>query len=294
MAPRQAEPESSIIDQSQLHGDCLVRPTLMLVVAQHTIFQNEPSKLIAASVVGPLLEIALHLASFLGTQRSFTGRNTRYGLRWSATQNRLLLNTSLGSGSSGRSLQDGASLVIFGEILGKLALAISPEWIRTVQKQKLNELGILLPRCLMQERSTMLDGILISTELGGIDIYGAAHARIRQQLLEFRIVARRNEGLDLLDVGVDKDGPGELKVLINVWCPRNIQRGLALVVLNRIVDTLLVEQSAYDGCSAKRRRNMERRVSILIPAVEIYTAAILSRGHAEYILDDRDLGALYG
>src|SRR5690348_14703332 len=125
IAPRHADPVSSCIELAQARRNLSEVPTLVFVVAQHTVFEHKPTQLIAARVVGPLLQIALHFTRLVGAHATVS----RSGSWWSAGEDCLFLNTSLGCSRSWRSFQDGTRPIVLCIILGQLPLSIATERI---------------------------------------------------------------------------------------------------------------------------------------------------------------------
>lgn len=262
----------------------------MLVVAQDAVFEHKPSQLVTTGVVCPLFQVALHFSGFLGAHAVVRGG----GALCTAGKNGLLLDASLGGGSGWRALQDGAGAVVLGVVLGQLALAVAAEGICAIEEQQLGQLDVLFLGGLVQESAASIDDDGVGGQLAAVDIEGALDARVLQELLEGVHVSGSDELLDAAHVGVDEDGAGQLQLLEDVGGAGEVERGLAIVVCDGVVDAGLVEQHAHDGGAAEGGSQVEGRVAVAVAAIDLDGRVVGGRGVGQDEFDDGHLCALHG
>ncbi|GKT62417.1 LOW QUALITY PROTEIN: hypothetical protein ColTof3_09756 [Colletotrichum tofieldiae] len=261
---------------------------LVLVVAQDTVLENEPSELVSLAVVRPLFEVALHLSRLPpsnGVSRG--GSSSALGSR--LAENGLLLDASLSRDGSGGSLQHGARDIILGDVLGELALAVSAEGIGSVKEENLDELSVLLAGGLVEEGSAGLDGRGFGRELGAVDVEDLLEAGFLQHGLQGLIVILRNQTLDLPDLVLGEERARELQQLEDVGVPGDVDGQPGLVVGDSVVDLLLIEQEFDDLGPPLGRRDVQRGIAILVPRVDVDGSGTVGQD----VLDDLVLGALY-
>ncbi|GJC82817.1 hypothetical protein ColLi_05655 [Colletotrichum liriopes] len=261
---------------------------LVLVVAQDTVLENEPSELVSLAVIRPLFEVALHLSRLPpsnGVSRG--GSSSALGSR--LAENGLLLDASLSRDGSGGSLQHGARDIILGDVLGELALAVPAEGIGSVKEENLDELSVLLAGGLVEEGSAGLDGRGFGRELGAVDVEDLLEAGLLQHGLQSLVVILRNQTLDLPDLVLGEERARELQQLEDVGVPGDVDGQPGLVVGDSVVDLLLIEQEFDDLGPPLGRRDVQRGIAILVPRVDVDGSGTVGQD----VLDDLVLGALY-